>query len=1077
MSADLPLSFCTCPLCRSLRLPDSAAEVVPTAGPQAAFITSGDAAVDALLALTTQETARWNFAAAVGTPVDDPGGIGTAVTVTYSFPTAAPGDYAAGSGPQASFTAFTTAQQDAARAAFAVYADIANITFVEVSGDAGQIRLASHTMSGSSGYAYYPAFGYFYSGGLFTRITQTAVGGDVWLDDSDSNRDQTPGTHGNLTLYHEIGHALGLKHTFEAPYTLSSAQDNYRYSLMSYTGIDNASVITVTGSAGSYSWSQSTLAPTTPMLYDIAALQYLYGANTSARAGDDTYSWSESERFFETIWDGGGTDTIDLSNQTLPNAIDLRGGGFSSVAMRLTDADRRLEIPSWATAVPTPTYDGVRNLAIAFGAVIENAVGGSGADSITGNDAANALTGGGGDDTLDGGAGNDTIDGGDGGDTLVLSAAPLAVEVLDDGAYRFTGDDGVDVVRNVEFVAIGGAGAIAIATLSGAVVSIAAAASADEGDSGTSTVTFTLTRVGTTTGSATVTWTVAGSGTDAADADDFGGTLPSGTVTFAAGETGRTVTISVSGDTVVEPDETFTLTLAAATGATIGTASAAGTIRNDDAAPDPEGDTLETRDRFGVVVRADNDSRDNAVDLGTLSGPGTRYDALSIHRAGDVDWFRFDTAATGTSADTVAITFATTDGDLTLTLYDSTGFALGRSATGTDNESLSLAGLPAGTYYAEVSGATAAAVNASYALTIDAPATAAVERDGFEGAAGNDTAGDATSLGALPAGGTMATTTGLTMDATDLSLLDSTLTVIRDGAETTNPGGGDWFRVEAGTGTDTTANVVVVRGVGPGQGNLDVYVYAGTDAEGRLIERGRSVTDAATESVGLPTLVGEPVLVQVVGRSATDENAGYSLDVARRLYDVDGNGRASGLSDGLIALTSLLDDSGGTLESSYASIRGSGATRTTAAEATDYFALARDAILDIDGNGRASGLTDGLILLTYLLDPSGGTLESSLTQLLGSGATRTTVDALIDRIDDFLPGAAAAGFGIGSPAFAFVPDDRIEPAFCDAFLAGDAIPAAIVDGTATVSARVLAGAAPGIVLDRTAPDAPWLPNA
>ena len=68
------------------------------------------------------------------------------------------------------------------------------------------------------------------------------------------------------------------------------------------------------------------------------------------------------------------------------------------------------------------------------------------------------------------------------------------------------------------------------------------------------------------------------------DAADFGGTLPSGTVTFAAGQTAKVITINVSGDTVVEANEQFTVTLSSASGASIGTATATGTITNDDAA-------------------------------------------------------------------------------------------------------------------------------------------------------------------------------------------------------------------------------------------------------------------------------------------------------------------------------------------------------------------------------------------------------------------------------------------------------------------------------------------------------------
>ncbi|MGF1479145.1 MAG: endonuclease/exonuclease/phosphatase family protein [Cyanophyceae cyanobacterium] len=100
-----------------------------------------------------------------------------------------------------------------------------------------------------------------------------------------------------------------------------------------------------------------------------------------------------------------------------------------------------------------------------------------------------------------------------------------------------------------------------------------------EGDSGTTSFTFTVTRSGDTSGATDVDFAVSGE----ADAADFGGTLPSGTISFAAGDTTQTITLAVSGDTDTEADEDFTVTLSNPTnGATIATATATGTIQNDD---------------------------------------------------------------------------------------------------------------------------------------------------------------------------------------------------------------------------------------------------------------------------------------------------------------------------------------------------------------------------------------------------------------------------------------------------------------------------------------------------------------
>jgi PKD repeat protein len=124
-----------------------------------------------------------------------------------------------------------------------------------------------------------------------------------------------------------------------------------------------------------------------------------------------------------------------------------------------------------------------------------------------------------------------------------------------------------------------GVDAMAIASIS------AASAGKAEGNSGTTAFAFTVTLAGDSSVPHSLSWAVSGSGANPANAADFAGTaLPSGTLSFAVGETSKTVTINVAGDTAVEPDEGFTVTLSdPSSGLTIGTASATGTIQNDDA--------------------------------------------------------------------------------------------------------------------------------------------------------------------------------------------------------------------------------------------------------------------------------------------------------------------------------------------------------------------------------------------------------------------------------------------------------------------------------------------------------------
>src|SRR5439155_1720014 len=105
-------------------------------------------------------------------------------------------------------------------------------------------------------------------------------------------------------------------------------------------------------------------------------------------------------------------------------------------------------------------------------------------------------------------------------------------------------------------------------------------ASISEGNSGAGQLTFTVKLSAATTVPVTVNYATAnGSATAGSDY-----TQKSGTVTFAAGETSKTISVAVTGDTAVETSETLTVTLSGASGATIARGSATGAIVNDDVA-------------------------------------------------------------------------------------------------------------------------------------------------------------------------------------------------------------------------------------------------------------------------------------------------------------------------------------------------------------------------------------------------------------------------------------------------------------------------------------------------------------
>jgi ELWxxDGT repeat protein len=179
-----------------------------------------------------------------------------------------------------------------------------------------------------------------------------------------------------------------------------------------------------------------------------------------------------------------------------------------------------------------------------------------------------------------------------------------------------------------------------------------------EGNSGTTPFTFTVTRTGNTSAASSVQYGVTGSGANPANAIDFGTLFPTGTVNFAANQTTAMITLNVKGDTAIELDEGFTVTLRNAINATITNRIATGIIRNDDIPPSLriiatsanklEGNSGNTPFTFNVT-RSGNISAASSVQYavtGSGINPANATDFGTIFPTGTVNFAANQTTAT-----------------------------------------------------------------------------------------------------------------------------------------------------------------------------------------------------------------------------------------------------------------------------------------------------------------------------------------------------------------------------------------------------------------------------------------------
>ena len=302
----------------------------------------------------------------------------------------------------------TTARRDLVREVFKLYQATTGIRFVETTATDSSVDIFFTDNDTSTAYAY--AAGASFSNGVDYSVINVGSGWNGGRSDFDSYTVQT--------ILHEIGHALGLGHqglyNGSASYAKDAqfANDSWQVSMMSYFG---QSANSSTGASTAFLQS--------PMAADWLALDAMVGASgygtANAFLGDTIYGvgttisaavsrlWNEFSVYIDTtaytIVDGGGYDTLDVSNFSVDQRIDLAPSDPGSSHPSVSNIGGK-----------------IGNLSIAVGTLLEAAVGGAGNDSFFGNDTANTFRGGAGNDWFVDSLGSDIYYGDTGIDTLTF---------------------------------------------------------------------------------------------------------------------------------------------------------------------------------------------------------------------------------------------------------------------------------------------------------------------------------------------------------------------------------------------------------------------------------------------------------------------------------------------------------------------------------------------------------------------------------------------------------------------------------------------------------------------------------
>ena len=266
-----------------------------------------------------------------------------------------------------------------------------------------------------------------------------------------------PGEYSFAAILHEIGHTLGLVHgqttinpnsgntdPGSIPFGNMDAQhQDVEYSIMNYSGYIGGPTTGATEGSDSF--------PQTYMMYDIAALQLMYGANFSNVGTNSTYTWDPvtgeefinsvpqgvapplNGKIFETVWTGGANSTYDLSNFNNDCLLDMRPGGFMEFSpSQLADLGFNglgaitAQGNVYNALVPRLIDNGDNLAPPDYRAEIGSIITGNGNDVVHGNDLYNTIILGSGNDHVTLGSGGGFIRLGTGSDIIEGSIAPNA---------------------------------------------------------------------------------------------------------------------------------------------------------------------------------------------------------------------------------------------------------------------------------------------------------------------------------------------------------------------------------------------------------------------------------------------------------------------------------------------------------------------------------------------------------------------------------------------------------------------------------------------------------------------------